>query len=126
MLHVRHPSRRESSASRRARLADADDFREFAASALDGAREVVFDLADLTFLDSTGIKARARLAESACPHGLVLRSPLDNVWRVLDIVRIEDIAGIRVERGSDPGGNDPVPPAARLPRPAGRFEKTNS
>ena len=93
-------------------MANAQDLRDFATFAVDGAREVVFDLTDLTYLDSQGIKAIVRLAESACPRGLVLRSPRDNVRRVLDIVKIEDIAGIRVELPDDPNAVDPLPQAA--------------
>lgn len=44
-------------------MANTDGFREFAAFALDGTREVVFDLTDLTFLDSHGVTAIVRLAE---------------------------------------------------------------
>jgi len=87
-------------------MANAQDLRDFAAFAVDSTREVVLDLTDLTFLDSHGIKAIVRLAESACPHGLVLRSPRDNVRRVFDIVKIEDIAGIRVELPDDPNAGD--------------------
>ena len=87
-------------------MANAQDLRDFAAFAVDSTREVVLHLTDLTFLDSHGIKAIVRLAESACPHGLVLRSPRDNVRRVFDIVKIEDIAGIRVELPDDPNAGD--------------------
>lgn len=84
-------------------MADADEFLDYATSAVDGSREVVLDCADLTFLDSHGIKAIVRLAQSACPHGLVLRSPRENVQRALHAVKIEDIPGIRVE---GPSGHD--------------------
>ena len=39
-----------------------------------------------------------RLAVEACPLGVVIQAPRDNVLRVLDIVEIEQFAGIRVER----------------------------
>ena len=93
-------------------MANAQDLRDFAAFAVDGSREVVFDLTDLTYLDSSGIKAILRLAESACPHGLVLRSPRDNIRRVLDIVKIEQVAGIRLELPDGPNAGDRVPHAA--------------
>ena len=102
-------------------MANAQDLRDFAAFAVDGSREVVFDLTDLTFLDSQGIKAIVRLAESACPHGLVLRSPQDHVRRVLEIVKIANIAGIRVELPDDPNAGDPLRQAAS-PEPAERFD----
>jgi anti-anti-sigma factor len=106
-------------------MANAQDLRDFAAFAVDGSREVVFDLTDLTYLDSQGIKAIVRLAESVCPRGLVLRSPRDNVRRVLDIVKIEDIAGIRVELPDDPNAGAPLPQAGSR-EPAERFDRMSS
>lgn len=49
-------------------------------------------------IDSGGLKAIMRLAVEACPLGVVIQAPRDNVLRVLDIVEIEQFAGIRVER----------------------------
>jgi anti-sigma B factor antagonist len=103
-------------------MANAQDLRDFAAYAVDGTREVVFDLTDLTYLDSSGIKAIVRLAESVCPQGLVLRSPRDNVRRVLDIVQIEQVAGIRVELPDDPNAGNPLPQVTSR-EPAERFDK---
>jgi anti-anti-sigma regulatory factor len=99
-------------------MADAEDFRKFRHLGSRWHAEVVLDLTDLTFLGSEGNKAIVRLAESACPHGLVLRWPTDNVRRVLEIVKIEDIAGIGVQQRADPGADDPLSQAR--PRPAGR------
>lgn len=75
----------------------ADDFREYAASNVDGSREVVLDIAELAFLDSAGARAIMRLAALSCPQGLVLHHPRANVRRIFDILRIEDVVGIRVE-----------------------------
>lgn len=82
-------------------MAAADDFRMFAATAVDPTREVVLDLTDLEFIDSAGLRSILRLADSVCPHGLVLRWPQDNVLRALDLLGVETIAGIRVERRQD-------------------------
>ena len=79
-------------------MAAADGFRELAASVLDPTGEVVLDIGDLAFIDSAGLRAIMRLSEDVCPHGIVLRSPRDNVLRVLEMLSIENIAGIRVER----------------------------
>lgn len=79
-------------------MAAADEFWELATSSLDPTREVVLDVGELAFVDSAGLRAIVRLSEDACPYGIVLRSPRDNVLRVLDMLRIENIAGIRVER----------------------------
>jgi anti-sigma B factor antagonist len=67
-----------------------------ALSYVDGQPEVVLDLSELTFIDSTGIRALLRLADVKAPARLVLRHPRSNVSEVLRIVRIESL-GIKVE-----------------------------
>jgi anti-anti-sigma factor len=79
-------------------LASADDLRIFIASMADASHEVVLDIADLAFMDSSGVKAIVRLAETACPHGILLKWPRDNVLRALELMEIERITGIRIER----------------------------
>lgn len=79
-------------------MAAANEFWERATAALDPTREVVLDVGDLEFVDSAGLRAIVRLSEDVCPYGLVLRSPKDNVLRVIEMLRLEHIAGIRVER----------------------------
>jgi anti-anti-sigma factor len=79
-------------------MAAADEFSELATSTLDPTREVVLDISDLEFIDSAGLRAIVRLSEDVCPYGIVLRAPRDNVLRVFEMLRIENIAGIRVER----------------------------
>jgi anti-anti-sigma factor len=79
-------------------LASAPDFRMFIASMADPRHEVVIDLADLEFMDSSGVKAIVRLTETACPHGIILRHPRNNVLRALELIGVERIAGIRIER----------------------------
>jgi anti-anti-sigma factor len=79
-------------------MASADEFWKLATSALDPTREVVLDVGDLEFVDSAGLRAIVRLSEDACPYGIVLRSPRDNVLRVLEMLGIERIPSIRVER----------------------------
>lgn len=62
--------------------------------------EIVLDLAGLSFVDGTGVHAFARIA-AARPRGtVVLRSPTRHVARVLEILRLEDLAGIRIERAN--------------------------
>ena len=85
-------------------MAAADDFRAFAASVVDPTREVVLDMADLEFIDSAGMRAILRMAETVCPHGLVLRWPQDNVLRALELLGVETIAGIRVDRRKGESG----------------------
>lgn len=76
----------------------ADDFLEIAEASLDGTREVVLDIADLGFIDSAGVRAILQLAATSCPNGMVLRRPREGVQRVLDIRKIEEVPGIRVQR----------------------------
>lgn len=78
-------------------MAAVPDFRQFAAMVLDGEQEVLLDIAELDFIDTSGINAILRLAETS-PQGLVLRWPRDNVMRVLDNLGIQQIQGVRVER----------------------------
>lgn len=59
---------------------------------------VVLDIAELSFIDSAGLRAIVRLAEEACPHGIVLRSPTNQTLRILDVLGVEDFPRIRVER----------------------------
>lgn len=76
----------------------ADEFLDLADVAVDGRREVVLDIADVSLIDSAGARAILRLAASSCPNGLVLNLPRENVQRVLDTLRIEEVPGIRVKR----------------------------
>lgn len=76
----------------------ADDFLEIAEARVDGAREVVLDIADLGFIDSAGVRAILQLAATSCPNGMVLHRPREGVQRVLDIRKIEEVPGIRVQR----------------------------
>ena len=82
-------------------MASAEDFREFAKTVIEPTREVVLNIADLTFVDTSGIRAILRLAETACPNGVVLRWPPNNVLRALEILSVEKVPGIRIQRRSD-------------------------
>jgi anti-anti-sigma factor len=79
-------------------MAGANRFWELATSALDPTREVVLDIGDLEFIDSAGLRAIVRVSEEVCPYGIVLRSPRDNVLRVLEMLSIERLPSIRIER----------------------------
>jgi anti-anti-sigma factor len=85
-------------------VASADTLDSRVRTSLNGQVEVVLDVADLTFVDSTGIRAFIRLAKRSAPQPLVLRDPKPNVERVLEIVGIERF-GIRLE--SVAGGGPP-------------------
>jgi hypothetical protein len=81
------------------------------------------------FVDSSGIKAILRLTETACPHGIVLRLPRDDVLRVLDILSVEGARGIRVERrpSGDPSWEGPERSASRnIPSSTARSVRSSS
>ena len=60
-------------------------------------RSVVFDFTEVTFLDSSGIKALIMFSRrAACGH-LVIRHPAPVVLRVLEIVDVARIPGITIE-----------------------------
>jgi anti-anti-sigma factor len=65
-------------------------------ASLNGQSDVVLDVADLTFVDSTGIRALIRLAKRSAPRSLVLRHPTPNVEHVLELVRMDGL-GIHLE-----------------------------
>jgi len=77
-------------------LAFADAFDDAVRVEADAHAPVVLDLSELTFVDSTGIRAFVRLAERIRPRTLVLRAPRSNVATVLEIIRI-DTLGVRIE-----------------------------
>jgi len=81
-------------------MASADGFVADALARMDGQRDVVLNLSDLQFVDSTGIRAFLKIAKAVEPRPVVLRDPHPNVHHVLDVVRIETF-GVRVERPAE-------------------------
>lgn len=77
-------------------VAGIDEFQAAVDSALNAQRELVLDLSELTFLDSTGIRAFLVVTNSV-EGGVVLRKPTPSVRRVLDLVGIEGHRGIRID-----------------------------
>jgi anti-sigma B factor antagonist len=60
---------------------------------------VTLDLAELTFVDSCGIRAILALARSVNPNGLVvLLNPTEAVSRVFEILNLDKHVGIEVRR----------------------------
>jgi anti-anti-sigma factor len=78
-------------------LAAVKVFEDVAASAWDGQRELILDLADVRFIDSSGIRAILSLAMAARDKGVVLRNPQGAVRRLIALTDIEGRAGIRIE-----------------------------
>lgn len=79
-------------------MSSVDTFRLAVETLADPDREVVLDMTELTFIDSSGIRAILTMAqEIGAANGVVLRNPQPNVRRVLDLIGIEGRSGIRVE-----------------------------
>jgi anti-anti-sigma factor len=78
-------------------LAEADAFLECVSSNVDGQREVVLDCSDLTFSDSSGIRAIVTFA-SQTQGSVVIRRPVPAVRKVLEIAGVDEATGVRVER----------------------------
>lgn len=77
-------------------LAAVDEFQAAVDGVLDTQRELVLDLAELTFLDSTGIQAFLVVAGKV-DGGVLLRKPTPFVRRVLELIGIEGRRGIRID-----------------------------
>jgi anti-sigma B factor antagonist len=80
-------------------IAGGAAFDEVIADALDeGCREVVVDLAQTTFLDSSGMSALIRAARAVDERGgsMAVHSPPGSEGRlVIEMARIGDIVGLR-------------------------------
>src|SRR5437867_294505 len=79
-------------------LAEVVTFFAQTEAALNRRDPVVLDLEGVTFVDSSGLHAIVILAEQCRGGGLVLRAPRPQVARVIDMLRLEELPGIRVER----------------------------
>jgi anti-anti-sigma factor len=79
-------------------LGSAEQFRHGMEPALDARGTVVIDLTEVTFIDSVGLRSIALLARMVAERGVALRYPQDPVLRILELIDIEEIPGIRIER----------------------------
>ncbi|HEX8099648.1 MAG TPA: STAS domain-containing protein [Actinomycetota bacterium] len=80
-------------------LTNADEFSELVEGELRAGREVVLDLSQLTFMDSSGLRALIRVAKagrefSAPP--LVLESVSPAVQQLLSIALPSGIPGVQI------------------------------
>lgn len=78
-------------------MSSVETFRLAVETSADPEREIVLDLTDLTFLDSSGIRAILTMAQEIGTNGVLLRNPRANVRRVIELIGIEGRSGIRVE-----------------------------
>jgi anti-sigma B factor antagonist len=77
-------------------LSEMERFLRTATAQVDGRREVVLDLSELTFLDSSGIGAIVRFANFVCTKGLLLRNPSESVANVLAMAGVDGLTGVSV------------------------------
>jgi anti-anti-sigma factor len=77
-------------------LEQANLLSQVAAQHLDGQRSVVLDCSELSFLDSSGLRAILTFAATV-PEHVVIRNPSGNVRKVFDITGIDERAGVRIE-----------------------------
>jgi anti-anti-sigma factor len=77
-------------------MASADRFAEDTLARLDDRADLILDLSELSFVDSTGVRSFLQIAKKIEPRSLVLRNPQANVAHLLLLVRIGSF-GIKVE-----------------------------
>jgi anti-sigma B factor antagonist len=77
-------------------MTEMERFLRTATAQVDGRREVVLDLSELTFLDSSGIGAIVRFAHFVCGAGLFLRNPSEGVGTVLTMTGVDGLTGVTV------------------------------
>ncbi len=76
-------------------MASADSLVDEVAMRLDG-HPAVLDMSELTFLDSSGIRAIVELATKS-QRVVVIRQPPDNIRKVLAIAGIDGSMGVRID-----------------------------
>ena len=72
-------------------LASTEEFQAAFLTYLDGQSELVIDLSELQFIDSSGIRAMIDVARRAAPRAVRLRSPHPNVRRVFELTGFEPL-----------------------------------
>jgi anti-anti-sigma factor len=80
-------------------MASVAAFRRAVTVPRDPEGDVVLEIADLSFVDSSGISAIVALAKRILPRCLVLRHPQPHVANVLEVLDIGSL-GIRIEMSS--------------------------
>jgi anti-anti-sigma factor len=62
----------------------------------DSTDAIVLDLADVSFIDSMGVRALVLFSRET-PAGIVLRYPQDALMRVFELLQLDEAPGIRIE-----------------------------
>lgn len=76
----------------------AERFDEAVAAAVAGARTLVVDLSNVSFLDSSGVRSLIKLGLSMRDRELVLRHPSPPVLRILRLTKLEEMGLWRIEQ----------------------------
>ena len=62
----------------------------------DSTDEIVLDLADVSFIDSMGVRSLVLFARETSAE-VVLRYPQDALMRVFELLQLDEAPGIRIE-----------------------------
>jgi anti-anti-sigma factor len=79
-------------------IGSAQQFLHEMEPALDSREEVLIDVSEVTLMDSFGLRSVALLARMVGDRGVLLRYPQGPVLRVLELLDVEAIPGVRIER----------------------------
>jgi anti-anti-sigma factor len=80
-------------------MANAESLEQALASNLNGQQRVL-DLGQLTFLDSSGIRAILHLAQSS-GEAVTLRNLRPNVRKILAVASVDESLGVRIEPATE-------------------------
>jgi len=78
-------------------LAEMETFAMAVDACMVGQRDLIFDLTDLRFINSSGLQAIAAVSTQVAPRPIVLRGATPSVAKVLEIVGFSHAPGIRIE-----------------------------
>ena len=79
-------------------IGSAEQFLHGMEPSLDSREEVLIDVSEVTLMDSFGLRSVALPARMVGDPGVLLRYPQDPVLKVMELLDIEAIPGIRIER----------------------------
>jgi anti-anti-sigma factor len=85
-------------------MATAPALTEALLTAMAGAKTITIDMADVTFMDSSGLQAiLAAAAEATTEDPLVVKDPSAAVLRVMELVGVQQMPQIRIVEDSSRG-----------------------
>ncbi len=85
-------------------MAASEGLVELVRRSVDGARDIVLDLSELSFMDSSGVHALIRINRLLDGRGrLIIQSPSPVVARLLEIVGADGFPNFEIRTGPLPG-----------------------